>query len=206
MLTISSPNTDRHVLTQAETRVAIGDNGSISSTKIDTLRSRVAAVINRVCHVVTAGATPPTLRLETVAETVRLRKSAELLLLSRRPIASVTSVVEDGPTLAATDYEILAAEGLLRRLSDDEPSTWLVAKIVTTYSAGWQTVPNDLKEAACKLAAVLWSEGERVDPNLRREVEPGIMEREYCVSPASDPLIPAEVMDLLAPYRNHWVG
>jgi hypothetical protein len=95
---------------------------------------------------------------------------------------------------------------MLRRLTDDNETVWPGCKIVVTYSAGWQTVPDDLKLAAVKLAAVLWSEGERIDPNLKRESIPGVIDREYWVAPSGDTLIPQEVLDLLAPYMNHYIG
>ena len=206
MFTVTE-NTDRSLLSDAELRIAIGDDGSASDASITALGNRVSAAIVRACRVPAAGATPPTLRLETISETFRLKSSQESLILSRRPIVSVTSIVENDETLTAnTDYESHAAAGMIKRLSDDTEICWPSGKIVVVAACGWETVPDDLKLAAVKLAAVFWSEGERVDPNLKAVSIPGVIDREYWVSPSDDPAMPREVLDLLAPYMNHWVG
>jgi hypothetical protein len=205
ILTVTAPASDLNLLTlpeiRAAVRVATGQDADL-----ETLRKQVAASITRACKIASAGATPPTLRKETLSETFRLKSRQDSLVLARRPIVSVSSVTEDGTAVDADDYELDAAAGLLYRLSGDVRTCWPCGKIVVAYAAGWETVPEDLKLAASKLAAVLWSEGERVDPNLKRDRVDGVGEKEYWVSPSDDPLIPSEVMDLLTPYLNHWVG
>jgi hypothetical protein len=69
------------------------------------------------------------------------------------------------------------------------------------YIAGFDEAPDDLKLAASKLAAALYSETAR-DPNLKRVDIPDVEEREYWVGPSDDPLLSAEISDLLAPYRQ----
>jgi len=205
MFTVTTAATNTTLLTAAEARAAIG-GVTATDTQITDLIARVSATIVRACRVPASGATPPTLRLETITETFRLKSRQESLVLSRRPGVAVSSVVEDGVTLDADEYEIDAAAGILYRLSDDDRTCWPGCKIVVVYSAGWETVPDDLKLAAVKLAGVLWSEGERVDPNLKSISIPGVVDREYWVAPSSDTLIPQEVLDLLGPYMNHVVG
>jgi len=124
--------------------------------------------------------------------------------LSRRPVSSVTSVTEGGAELESDDYELNTGSGVLTRLLDDEVSCWPTGKIVVVYVAGYATAPDDLKLAASKLATALYAESTR-DPNLKREDIPGVLEREYWVSPATDPLLSAEISDLLAPYRQRWM-
>lgn len=199
---ITTINTERALLTEAEARLAIGD----ASTDVIDLIARVSAMIVRACNVRSAAATPPTLRSEAVSDTFRLKSSQDVLVLSRRPVTVISSVVENGTTLDAEDYDLEAESGLLKRLSDDAETCWPACKIVVSYTAGWETVPDDLKVAAMKLAAALHSEGARADPGLKRESIPGVIDREWWVGPSDDPLIPAEVMDLLAPYRNRWIG
>jgi len=155
MLTIATPALDLILLTLAEARAAVGVTDSSQDAQLEILRKRVSAAITAACRVASAGATPPTLRLEVVSDTYRLKSRHEALILSRRPVVTVSSVVEDGTTLAATDYEVDASAGLLKRLSGDEYTCWSCGKIVVAYSAGWETVPEDLKEAASKLARVL---------------------------------------------------
>jgi hypothetical protein len=202
MLEVTTPAEELDLLTNAELSAAIG-SPTLTTEQLDDLNARIAAMITRHCRVVAAGVTPPTLRQETLRETFRLKSRQDCLILARRPIVSVSSVTEAGTALTvADDIEIEAGSGLLRRLSSDEEVCWPCGKIVVTYVAGWDTVPDDLKQAAMKLAAVIYSEGVRVDPSLKRESIPGLGDREFWVSPNDDALIPAEVADLLAPYTN----
>ena len=57
-----------------------------------------------------------------------------------------------------------------------------------------------------KLAAVLWSEGVKVDPGLKRESIPGLIDREWWVSPGDDPLMSREIEELLRDYVNPAIG
>lgn len=205
MLVVTTPAEDPKLLTAEEMRAAVGVTGSGSDTVLATLNGRISRAIASHCRVATAGVAVPTLRQETLTETFRTGMSRERLLLSRRPIVSVTSVVEDGETLASADYEIDAASGILLRLENDEPAAWSWQKITVVYVAGWATVPDDLKLAASKLASEIYTVGTR-DPNLKRVKVEGVDEREFWVAPSSDPLISAEVDALLAPYMNTWLG
>ena len=202
-LSIAAAAADRTLLTVAELRAAVGIPSG-KDTELAALNDRVAASIVRACRVASAGATPPTLRLETVVDTFRFTSRQNALVMSRRPIVEITSITEAGTALAAADYE--TDSSLLFRLTSDEMSPWACGKIVVTYSAGWETVPPDLKLAAAKLAGVFWSEGTRIDPNLKRVDIPGVMEKEWWVGPSDDPAIPQEVLDLLESYTNHWIG
>lgn len=206
-LTVTTPATDRNLLTLPELRAAIGlaETDTSKDATLTVLGARISDTLARTCLIATGGVTPPTFRLETLTETFRQRRRVIELVLSRRPIASVTSVHEDGIEVEAADFEIDAASGLLRRLSSDEECYWPCGKIVVVYRAGWATVPEDLKLAASKMANQIYRESAR-DPNLKRVVTEGVGEREYWVAPTSDPLVPAEVMELLGDYINHGVG
>ena len=206
MLTVTTQATDRSLLTLAELRSAVGVSDGSHDAKLIALGGRLESTIANACRVASDGITPPTFRLETLTETFRLEDNRKQLLLSRRPIVSVTSVVENGEDILAANYEIDAGGGLLSKLSSDYPTCWSFGKIVVAYSAGWATVPDDLKLAASKLAGVLWSEGERVDPTLRSESIPGVIDRAWWVGPTDDPLIPEEIRQLLAPYMNYWIS
>jgi hypothetical protein len=91
----------------------------------------------------------------------------------------------------------------LYRLVDDNRVLWCASKVVIVYVAGWAAVPPDLKAAAKKLVTALWSESTR-DPNLKRE-RSEFGELEYWVPPTTDPLLSAEIQDLLRPYREYSV-
>lgn len=199
ILTVVTAAADRSLLTQAEARAAIGD----ASADVTALIARTSAAIVRACMIAAAGVVPPTLRLETLSEQFRLKSGREQLALARFPIVSLDSVTEDGTALDLDyDCEFDAGSGLVYRLSSDTRICWPCGRIVFDYSAGWETVPDDLKLAASKLAAVFCSEGSKVDQGLKRESIPGVIDREWWVGPSGDPAIPVEVMDLLKPYVN----
>ena len=96
MLSIPSPNSDRSLLTLAQLRAAVGvENGSKDAALID-LGNYVAVLIAQACRVATAGGIPPTLRLETVVETIVLGTRSEWLDLARCPVTTINSVIENG--------------------------------------------------------------------------------------------------------------
>ena len=65
---------------------------------------------------------------ETIEETFRRATRSDDILLSRYPVSSVVSAVENGVTVAPADYEVRAESGLLTRLSNDEPACWSAAR------------------------------------------------------------------------------
>lgn len=208
MLVVTTAASDRSLLTLAELRSAVGVSDNSRDADLVQLGARIDAAICTHCKIAAGGVTPPTLRLETLTETIRIQtvrdpRPRPKLILSRRPIVSVTSATEGDTELDVDDdIEINAAEGSLLRLDgDDNISNWYGAKIVVVYRAGWATVPDNLKLAATKFALDVWSEGKR-ESNLKRIKIEGISEREYWVPPTTDPLISEEVSALLRPFMN----
>lgn len=205
MLTIVTPAPDPSLLTIAELRAAAGVADQSSDAALILIGQEASLAIARACGVAQAGTSIPTLRAEIVAETVRLHTARQAVVLSRRPVSAVASVTEDGDSLVVADYEVDSASGLLYRLDSDKRVHWDPTKVVVTYTAGFAVVPPDLRRATMKMVTDMWSTAGR-DPNLKRVRIEGVSEREFWVAPTTDPLVPAEVMDLLAPYRNHWIG
>ena len=204
MLTVTTAATDLNLLTLAELRSATGiETGQ--DAELAALGRRVSSAITKVCKVPAAGAVTPTLRLETLTETYRLKSCQELLHLSRRPLISIISVTEDDEALVAADYEIDGYQ--LRRLEDDERSRWAAAKIVIVYRAGWATVPDDLRLAAMKLSASYWTEASR-ESGLRSEEIPGVYSASYQDKESDNPSIPFDVMQILndGDYVHRFVG
>lgn len=200
ILTVTTAASDLTLLTMAELRQATGI-ATGQDTQLAALGRGIAAAITSHCNVRAAGATPPTLRLETLTEVFRPECAVDQLILARRPLGMITSVVEDLVTVETTDYEMDASLGLLHRLSDDYRAWWSASKITVVYTAGWSTVPENLRSAAMKLATALYSETGR-DPSLKAIDIPGVISREYWVGPSDDPLINAEIEDLLGDYIN----
>lgn len=208
MLTISSPNTDRLLLTSAELAAVVAESVAKSPQALSALNRRVSAMITAACRVASAGATPPTLRLESVSETFRLKSQQECLVLARRPVVAIISVTENDTVLVADDdYEVDTSAGLLYRLWEGVRACWPCGTIVVPYSAGWQTVPYDLRELACKLATVLSAETGR-DPSLGSMDIPRVIAETYRYGRPDDPLIPAEIMEGLerGGYVNYFVA
>jgi hypothetical protein len=200
VLTIASPNTDRSLLTLAELRAAAGVSDGSQDATLIPLGNYISASITKACKVAYAGVVPPTLRLETVTETIRYRSrssKADGIKLARRPVVEIMSVTEGGNNVAASSYELDAAASVLYRISGHCHIRWChFGNIVVEYSAGYDIVPDDLKYAAIKFVRAEIAQGSR-DPLLKRIRIEGVSEREYWVDPTKDSIVPGEVMDIL---------
>lgn len=200
-LTVTTPASDLSLLTVEELRAAVGVTDASQDEVLTMLGLRLSASIAKQCGVASDGVHPATLLSETCSEVFRAARHHQDLILARRPISAVSSVDENGAILDAADYEIRRGSGILTRLSGDRFSCFPGGKVTVVYVAGFAAVPDDLKLAASKLATALYSETAR-DPNLKRIDIPDVEEREYWVGPSDDPLLSAEISDLLAPYRQ----
>lgn len=89
------------------------------------------------------------------------------LLLKNRPINSITSIHEDVERVFGSDrlidsgnYTFDANSGLVEIFQHDGTGpSWFesgVRNIKVIYNAGYDTIPNDLKEAGCKFVAWLF--------------------------------------------------
>lgn len=224
MFEVLAAASDRTLLTIAELRDIAGVDGPSRDSSLRRLGNYIAAAIVSACRVTTDGAIPPTLRLESVRDTFRSRLTATIsagasgrhmyrgdahtLELSRRPVIDIASVIENDVLLdPTTDYLVSKAGGLLTRLVADVETCWRAGKIVVEYSAGWSTVPDDLKFAATKFVQLMSQQAGR-DPLLRRESVPGVLDQEWWVEPTREIGVPPEVFDLLerGGFVNQWHG
>lgn len=150
---------------------------------------------------------------ETVSETFRWRRRPRvsnlrwpLLRLERRPIVSVTSVVEDDVTLdPATDYEIDARRGWLRRLNADREAFWCGEKTVVVYVAGYavlDSLPFGVERACIELIKSYWFSADQ-DPSLSRQHidVPGVENIDQAWNSGATAL-PLRVTELLDPHRH----
>lgn len=141
---------------------------------------------------------------ETVAETFRNGKWVACLVLARRPVVAIASVLEDGTALTSTDYELDVETGLLYRLRSDCRSSWCASKIVVTYDGGFDLpddAPAPLSSACISLVKIKQSAQTR-DPLVRAEDVPGVLSQQYWVGGVGEDGIPPEIVSLIAPYRN----
>lgn len=198
MISITTPATDRNLLTAVQLRRAAGV--SADSVELTELGLRVSDSISNMCKVISDGVSVPTLRSETITQTFRSVCQDELLL-DRVPVTSITSVTVDDTVLADTEYE--QSTGLLRRLNtSDHQIRWYGRKIVIVYVAGYATVPTDLALAAAEYVKLLWSAGDR-DPTKKAEWIDGMGKDEWFEG--GDDMVMESIKGRLAPYMNYGV-
>lgn len=223
MLTVTSPAPDRALLTLAELRRAVGITDTSADGDLQDIGDEVTGTITSWCKVAKSGATPPTLRQESLVETFTekrepaalmgalpgymtiLRKNhREELILSRRPVVSIASVVEGGTTLQTSDYEVDASAGLLHRIRDGNYGRWGSGAITVTYTAGYAIVPDNLKTAARRLARLYWFSRNR-DPLIRQQSIPDVVDTTYWVGTLGDGALPPDIEELLGEFKNNGV-
>jgi len=201
----------RRLTTAAKVQAVLVGGVATDTALIEAMIDRVSARAARHCNLAKdATGTPPTFGRETCRATWPVRGGAcdELLFLPWRvPITSISSVVEDGVTLSATDYR-LRGGAILERLSDDVPVPWSRAKIVVTYVAGWQLaeadqVPPDLEAAVIDQVKAMYQSRTR-DQTLLSEQVPDVYSVTYGVAGghgiSGDGLL-SQVEAVLADYR-----
>lgn len=196
ILTITYPNENRALLSLAELQSA-ASGYTISDANLTALGNYVSAAITRLCKVVAAGATPPTLREEGVMERFRLKSRQGYLALARKPVVEINSVTENDLVLSASEYELDG--NLIYKMSGDYRCGWPCGEVEIDYTAGYEVVPDDLKWAAIKyVQAELTNDGApSQDPTLKRRKIEGVSEYEWWVDPAKDNSVPSDVMSIL---------
>jgi uncharacterized phiE125 gp8 family phage protein len=140
---------------------------------------------------------------ETVSETFWLKCRDDGLLLARYPVSSIASVVENDTTLDASDYEVAAESGVLKRLRNDREWCWPAGKIVVAYTAGYALVtdlPDGIERAAIALVNQYRYSADR-DPQLRSEQTEGAGSSSYFDGLESSGLSP-EILGLLSKHRK----
>lgn len=201
LLTVTGAATERKLTTAAALRAEIGASTSeASDARLDDLILRASRAIESYCG--------RTFAKETLSEVFRC-PYGPLLALTRYPVATLTSVTEDGTVLDGTAYETDTVAGRIYRLSSDARICWSAAKVTVVYDAGFilpptggSTLPPDVEAAALKLAAGLHFGAAR-DPLIKGESADGIGSVDYWVggTPGASGELPPDVLALLASYR-----
>jgi len=205
MFTIITPATDLHLLDNSERRQAAGVTTSASDALLESLSIRCSSVIAGLCGIRRGGVAVPTIKSEVVSEVFRPDRADLAIALGRRFVTAVASVTVAGRVLAGDEFEVEPVSGLLYRLNTDERVPWDIAKTTVQYTAGFATVPDDIKMAASRLLAAFFRDNGR-DPSVKRERVEGVGDFEYAIGANDDPGVPAEVVDLLGPYMHVPVG
>ena len=169
-LEVTSPASDTTFLTQAERRAAVGlaPTDNTQDLILADLDARVAARICAACNIAVGSGANPTLRQETLTETIRGFCGGGDIRLSRRHNVAVTSVTGDGSAVGTADYLVDPESGVLTALKDDEYYTWSARKLIIVYVAGFTTPPPELKAAASDFLRAIWLERTR-DPFVKSE-------------------------------------
>ncbi len=216
---VTDPNSDG-LLTVAEARLALGLTDGSRDADLTRMIARVSAGIYRACNLRTDGINPPSLLSEDITETFRLEcMKPGALQLSRRRVSEVTTLTEAGAEITIdTDYEIDRASGQLLRLGSTEAfGCWPSGKIVVEYSAGFETIPDDLKLAAETWLRVLWRDAYQTPGNVSDPFEkvreiPGVIRTERWISQMTVnqmvSLLPPEVESILydGGYIETWIA
>jgi hypothetical protein len=140
-------------------------------------------------------------RSEFGAQTVRQTERSvcrACIILVRDINPAIVSVVEDGTTLDADEYE--RDGSLLYRLSGDERVPWGASKVVITYTTGWTLLggmPQPIERACLAVLAHL-IEMRGQDTVIRRE-DNGLVSRSYS---DLDGGVPQEAAMLLSAWRR----
>jgi hypothetical protein len=125
------------------------------------------------------------------------------LQLTRWPLITVSSVVEDEEPLAVTDdYLADPINGQLTRVDESGfPRTWRNVTITAAYSGGYATIPADLEDAVIRMVTQRYSAKGR-DATLKSEEIPGVRSAQYWIATGEEAgAITPDVADLLDRYR-----
>lgn len=102
-------------------------------------------------------------RRRTVVDTYSFPRGATILL-RKTPAAAVTSVVDNGTTLAATAYHVDAFVGAVTSLTGG----WTGPDVVITYTAGDTVIGNEVLSVARDVLRALWTRRSGASGSPRR--------------------------------------
>lgn len=167
------------VVSLADVRAEVNASATTSDEELRAYLDRATSILETLCGRVFGR--------RTVIDTFDVAESDKTVFL-KPPVVSVTSVVQDGVTLASTAYNFNPTNGILE-LDGITFAESEVGSVVVTYVAGWTIPPDAVEHAVLRQVAHMW-ENQRTTPGARRnpdEYTPGY-------------LIPNAVIEALRPY------
>lgn len=210
MLVVTTPPTTTALTTLSSAMSEINDPAADQSYIGASLIPAASAAIARWCNREFGTATyTETFRIQSCGGYTSPGKS--VLMLSRCPVTSVTSVTEGtDPALTAGYVETDLDNGFVYRLNgSDARQNWTAAKVSVVYQAGWilpgftfpgyPTLPADI-ERACILLCRDWYLTRARDVTLRSIGLGGVTTTMGTGNPGVT--LPAHVEALLAPWRE----
>lgn len=185
---------------KSELSITTDVHDDVLGRKIDEATSDIEAHIGRVLNRV------------TLTETFWGGPGyGEYLILSRAPVASITSVTLDDVAVDTDEYRLDADAGILYRLdASGYPCTWTwTNKIVLVYEAGFllpgendRDLPHALEGAAIALVNSYWQAKGR-DPMVKAEDVPGLGSVQYWVGSVGEAgQLPPDVVAKISPFRR----
>lgn len=134
-------------LAEAREQCRVGSTGS------DKLLQRYAMVASSICERRTQ-----VWRRQTLTQT---RDGGGTHVRLRRPVISISTVMEDGVAVASTGYVLISTAGLLYRGTGRARRVWSpgLANVVVTYEAGASDgiVPDPIRQGVLLLTEHLWN-------------------------------------------------
>lgn len=196
MLEIVTPASETRLISLEAARATIGlaDDDDSQDAALEPLIDQASAAI--------VGFIGQPLARQTYRETVWSRLASDSLILSRFPVASITSVGIDGADIDADGYRLEAASGIVHRRTPTRCGPfWPAGETVIEYAAGYELpddLPADIQRAAILTLRQAHFAGGR-DPLLRSEETDGVATFSYFAAGAA--AVPLEAQALLSPYQ-----
>jgi hypothetical protein len=207
MLTTVTPPADTDLTTLASVKAELSLANGTDDAAILAMIGQASAAIERDLN---RGA----LGLASYVETFRAPPSTGgysgrgrlRLMLSRTPVATITSIVEDGVTLTAgTDFDFEADTGFVNRIAGGRVREWTAQTIQVTYDAGYilprfpaRDLPADIERACLSLVKLYYFARNR-DPLVKSEDVQGAVNTAYFVGGDA---IPPDIAGLLDRFRE----
>lgn len=196
------------LVTPAEAKIHIPELvGTLEDANLTTLIGRVGGAFARWCGY-PPGSGPTTGLIPTMESAAYVRyldgPGGRELALDIQPVVSVASIYDDSDwtwgadtLVAAGDYAISDAErGLVLLTATSTHGSWSVARraIKATYTAGFATVPADLKWAAILAVRAVWT-------GRREQGKTNLSSDGLSVGLVDEAMLPATAREILAPFR-----
>ena len=190
------------LVTAAEVKTYLGLTGSTHDTLIDELIDITSEFIENYCNTT----------FSSTSTTDRIDGGHDLLITTRAPIISITSITDNdtSETVTSTDYDFYAESGRIYIVNDSltfpaPGPKWAQGRqrYTVVYTAGYAAVPEAVKWVCYELIA----RNLKILPTSNskgRWTQPEHTNADAKMSGLHMALTPQE-MTLLAPYRNREV-
>lgn len=221
MFTVVERAESNDLTTLEAVKSVLGITGAAEDDYLSRIIRQASSAVTSYLRVPQASDGSRTLAVEKLEQTFRFEpqrarggvsseNQRQHLILARKPVTSVVSVIEGTRPLDVSEYELDGASGLLKRLRNDRLSNWSgCSKVVVTFSAGWklpdaeddQTMPSDIEDVVVDLVKLKRASRNR-DPLVKSIEVVDVDITQYWVgSTGKDGALPQELTSRLDGYR-----